>query len=247
MSIDYRRQDDDESGKTVKISCNSCSQSTNHKVLHNHKISATQDLNAHGAMIDWCDNYQILKCDGCETVTFRHQSWFSEDYDYEDNECLPREIFYPKRNTESIQHQDYSNVPPSLDVLYRETVDSFNNGSYILTSAGLRALVEGICAELKIADGPVANNNKIVRKRNLEGKINGLHETSILTQKSAAALHEHRFLGNEALHELSQPSTKELRLAIEIIDHTLKTVFEMPTLHSNLERQRGKRKGAKLD
>ncbi len=98
-----------------------------------------------------------------------------------------------------------------------------------------------MCAELKVEDGPVKNGAVEVRKSNLEGKINGLHERNVLTLTSATALHEHRFLGNEALHELSQPSPDELRLAIEIIEHTFKSVFEMPHMHTDLKERRNKR------
>ena len=62
-----------------------------------------------------------------------------------------------------------------------------------------------------IIDGPKEitkkNGTKVVKRfKNLEGKIAGLYEKGFLTKKSSTILHEHRFLGNEAVHELSQPS-----------------------------------------
>lgn len=46
----------------------------------------------------------------------------------------------------------------------------------MLCAAGLRALVEGICADRKVKRGPVKDqqSGKVNQKTNLEGKINGL-------------------------------------------------------------------------
>ena len=49
-----------------------------------------------------------------------------------------------------------------------------------------------------------------------------------MTASNAEILHQHRFLGNKAVHELEQPSREELRLAIEIIEHTFETVYSIP-------------------
>ena len=139
------------------------------------------------------------------------------------------------------------NVPPILRRIHRETIDAFNGECFTLCAAGLRGLVEGICAVQSVADGPVAipvagGGSQTVRKGNLEGKIAGLCEKGILTKSSAETLHEHRFLGNEAVHELAQPSHEELKLAIEIIEHTLDQLYEIPEKAVTLKEQRARRK-----
>ena len=121
-----------------------------------------------------------------------------------------------------------------------------NNEINTLCAAGLRTIIEGICAVLKINNGPVEitkkdGSVKIVRKKNLQGKISGLTEKGILTTKYSDILHEHRYLGNEAVHELSQPSRQELALAIEIIENILENVFEIPEKAEELKRRRFKR------
>lgn len=74
------------------------------------------------------------------------------------------------------------------------------------------------------ADGQTSSK----REKNLEGQINGLHEKGLLTKIGSETLHAHRFLGNEALHELSRPSARELKLAISIIEQTLEQIYEVP-------------------
>ncbi len=48
-------------------------------------------------------------------------------------------------------------APEILDRLYRETIDAFNNSSFLFCAGGLRALVEGICADRGVTDGPKVN------------------------------------------------------------------------------------------
>ena len=127
--------------------------------------------------------------------------------------------------------------------IYRETIDSFNIDSNVLAAAGLRAIVEGLCASLGVTDGPkeITKNDgttEIKRFTNLEGKIAGLHEKGFLTEKSSDILHEHRYLGNDAVHELSQPSKDELRLAIEIIEHAFESIYQIPQKGEELKIRR---------
>ena len=103
-----------------------------------------------------------------------------------------------------------------------------------------------MCADQKIANGPVESKKadgtiQIKRRKTLEGKISGLGEKGILTKKNAVFLNEHRFLGNEAVHELNQPSTEELALAIEIMEHTLDALYEMPDRADELRRIKARR------
>jgi hypothetical protein len=77
---------------------------------------------------------------------------------------------------------------------------------------------------------------------NLEGRISGLQEKGLLTQTSAQTLHEHRYLGNSAVHELARPSTDELKLAVEIVEHALEQLYELPEKAAELHRAIARRK-----
>jgi hypothetical protein len=126
-------------------------------------------------------------------------------------------------------------------------IDCFNGELYTLCAGGLRAIIEGICNDRKIKDGPVDiklkdGTSKTVRKKTVEGKISGLFEKGILTRQNADILHEHRFLSNEALHELTQPSKDELTLAIQIIEHIFENIYELPNKVDDLRARIAKRK-----
>ena len=51
-------------------------------------------------------------------------------------------------------------------------------------------------------------------------------------------LHEHRFLCNEAIHELKTPSKEDLRLAIEIVENVFETLYGIPKKGMKLKKNR---------
>ena len=231
--------------KVLSIHCLECKRPTRHRVMVSLDKNATAYDKAEGWSVDWSDRYQVLECQGCETITFRHQHWFSEAQDFDDDGTTER--LYPMRNKDAVTSKSFHNVPSNLRRIYNELIDCFNNDSPTLCAAGLRALVEGICAEQGILDGPVevpakGGGTQTVRKENLEGRIAGLQEKSLLTQASAQTLHEHRYLGNSAVHELARPSSDELKLAIEIVEHVLEQLYELPEKAAALQRATARRK-----
>lgn len=231
--------------KIVFIHCIECKRSTRHRVTVSLDKSGSEFDREEGWGVEWSDRYQVIECQGCETVSFRHLSWFSEAQDYDDDGTTER--VYPLRNKDAINVRPYHNVPPNLRRIYTELIDCFNNDSPTLCAAGLRALVEGICAQQGIIDGPVevlakGGGKQTVRRDNLEGRIAGLQEKGLLTQPSAQTLHEHRYLGNSAVHELARPSTDELKLAIEIVEHVLEQLYELPEKAAALHRAIARRK-----
>ncbi len=233
--------------KLISVQCATCNRATKHRVV----VSFDEDGTAYDTdeqwSVDWVDNYQVVQCQGCETISFRHVHWFSEDQDPFTGDDGSTERLYPKRSSNSINPKGFYNVPSNLRRIYGELVDCFNNDSPTLCAAGLRALVEGVCAQQGVVDGPVqipakGGGTQTVRKDNLEGRIAGLQEKGLLTQSSAQTLHEHRYLGNSAVHELARPSEAELKLAIEIVEHTLEQLYELPEKAEELKRAIAKRK-----
>ncbi len=55
-------------------------------------------------------------------------------------------------------------------------------------------------------------------------------------------LHQFRYMGNEALHELATPSQEELKLAIQIVEHILESIFEIPNKALILQKKRSKKR-----
>ena len=232
--------------QVLKLICPDCEIETRHIVLQSVDIKGHEEYDKE-FWISWEAKYQTVQCQGCLSISFRIESSNSEDYDSRTGEPYLSESLYPKRNKNSLQIKELLITPRNLRRIYREIIDSFNNETFTLCAAGLRSIIEGICSEEGIKDGPVevqkkGGGIKTVRKRNLEGKISALLERGALSRTNTDILHEHRFLGNEALHELSQPSQEELRLAIQIVEHTLETIFEIPPKAQELRDRKTRRK-----
>ncbi|NOV23403.1 DUF4145 domain-containing protein [Cupriavidus necator] len=224
-------------GLTLQVLCIDCRRETEHKVA----APSFRESGSHGEAswsVEWQENYQILQCGGCKAVTFRHHHWFSEDADPDD---LGNETLYPARDGRPVRR--FEHVPTTLTKLYAKVVARLNNDSHILCAAGLRALVEGLCVDRGVKDGLVPQaNGSPKRTGNLEGKIYGLHEQGVVTADSADFLHSHRFLGNEAVHELTGAPQEELGLALDIVEHMLEQVYEIPAKAASLKQARATRK-----
>jgi len=228
-------------GDIIQIHCVICKRPTRHLVMQSVDKRGEEFPDEHDRSfsVNWNDTFQIVECQGCESTNFRHEHWFSEN-DGSD------EWLYPRRSSITVDAKDFINVPMNLRTFYREAIDAYNFGAHTLCAAGLRALVEGICADRNVTDGPVTYENDdgrttTRRRDNLQGKILGLHEQGILTESNADVLHEHRFLGNDAVHELSRPPSNELLLAIQILEHTLETLYEIPQTAAELRHRRERR------
>ena len=145
--------DNQTKDKILSVQCLSCKGATKHRVTGSLDKTGTEYDQIEGWSVDWTDRYQIIQCQGCDSVSFRHQSWFSEGQVFGDDGTTER--LYPRRGATTVSARAFHYVPENLRRIYGELIDCFNNESPTLCAAGLRALVEGICAQQAISDGPV--------------------------------------------------------------------------------------------
>lgn len=202
----------------MEIACIKCSGKTAHKILVSVDVRG-EETDGDWSM-QWCDDYQIIECGGCKTKSFRNVSSNSEDcypiseYEFEYNEL---ELLYPSRieGRKTLGSEEYY-LPAKIKSIYKETLTALNNNSPVLSSIGLRALIETICKE-KAAEG-----------NNLYQKIDDLVAKKILTPAGSLILHRIRTLGNDAAHEVKPHSEKQLGLAMDVVEHILKDVYIIP-------------------
>ena len=198
----------------MKLFCNSCRQHTNHKVVQSHtKTYCPEDTPR--MQIDYAKGtWEIIQCAGCELVSFQ-ESWLTSE-DWVPNEGpVPTVYRYPEADKDQVPVKSFRQAPYNINKIYEESIQSFNMGNYILCAAGLRIVIEGICEEAMTTEKP----------KNLEKKIDALHEQGILSKKHVEILHALRFIGNEAVHELTAPPEYDLKAAIEIVEHTLENLY----------------------
>jgi hypothetical protein len=201
-----------------RIFCNKCRNETNHTVLCDH---AYENAEVDGEdLINWEKYvYRFWICAGCESATLE-ECWTTLGYEDRNGKQIYNSEYFPKRTERDIRKKYFRQLPQKLDKIYEETILAFNENLMILCAAGLRTLIEGICED------------KGIKGRNLEERINAL--VTLLPQNIVASLHSFRFMGNEALHELTPPKAADLRLAIEISEDLLNFLYELDYKASQL-------------
>jgi len=118
--------------------------------------------------------------------------------------------------------------------MYKETIDALNANIRTLAGGGLRATVEAICLDNKIEKG------------NLQEKIDELAKRNLLTTAQAELLHEERYLGNAALHELETPTAQDIEDGLLIVEGLINTIYVLPSKAKRLKERREFKKKAGL-
>ena len=211
--------------KEYRLPCAKCLGETRHKVLQSVDISGE----APEFEFYYGENFQIVQCQGCDSVSFRKCHSDSEDCSYDEDTEEPHHIetveLYPRRVAGRHKlRQDYF-LPSAVSRIYSETHSALCNEQPILAGIGIRALVETVCKE-KAAVGS-----------NLEQKIDNLVANGVLTQAGAETLHSMRILGNEAAHEVKPHSEETLNLAMDVVEHLLNDVYILPAATRKLPKR----------
>ncbi|MDM8534305.1 DUF4145 domain-containing protein [Clostridiaceae bacterium HSG29] len=237
MKIIKLEEKDKLAGKVIRSFCVKCNNYTNHKIVSNYRIDDSEKIENGRYEISWYDDYQMILCLGCDTMSFKHDSSFSEDWDPETGGV--NTIIYPKRKQKI--PLELNHLTPEIDRLYREVIDTYNIGAYTLSAIGIRGLIEGICLAKNIKSGnvPVKEKGKNnVKKSNLEGKIYGLLQAGLISAMHVEILNELRWLGNSAVHEIEKPRIEQVDVALKIVESLLELIFGLEKKGQILKRFR---------
>ena len=87
--------------------------------------------------IDWSNTYSLLECCGCEEISVKRTSWFSEDPDYESVE------YYPTRVSRR-QPPWLEDIPEASAELMREIYGALQGDQRRLALMGARTVIDGL-------------------------------------------------------------------------------------------------------
>lgn len=196
-----------EAQETRWIYCNRCKNTTRHASV----ASKDYHYSNEDGPDEW-GTYRLWGCAGCDACSLEDK--YSADYMYDqEGENIYESTFYPKREHMVRPAKYFIQLPKKLATLYKEVITSHNERLNLLCAAGLRALIEGVCADKNIAG------------RNLEEKIDGMDK--LLPKSVVTNLHNFRFIGNRAVHELEPPADFEVTLALNVIKDILNFLYEL--------------------
>jgi Domain of unknown function (DUF4145) len=221
MAAKIQQEINKSQNQKLLVVCRDCKHSTNHLVLASTDLTGSDDL-GEGHVIDWYSCYQILQCQGCDSISFRKASHTSEDYiqvGYEEYELDVFEEIFPNPKEGRLPLKDVDMLPTDVERIYSETLKAINFDQPVLSGIGIRALIETISKERK-ANG-----------RDLMQKIDDLVAQGVLTKDGAEIFHKLRVLGNTAAHEVKPHPRDQLNLALDVVEHLLQGVYILP-LHA---------------
>jgi len=205
---------DETKNMAREVVCNRCDNTTNHLVCSSAKYSWDHDGDIQGI-----DIYEIIRCSGCDSISFRHASSNSEDF-YMDDEGRyiheETEEIYPGRLMGRAMLENKYFLPAKVRSIYDETHAAMCSKLPILAGVGIRALVEAVCTA------------ESTKGRTLEKRIDDLVKREVLTKRNAVVLHKTRLLGNRSAHEIEGASDSELDVAFDIVENLLETVYIIP-------------------
>jgi len=194
----------------IKSYCRSCCNENNHRILFKETINSGND-DYHCAT-----EYLMVRCLGCGLISFREDF---HDYEYSfpnENDEWEHPItttIYPPYLKDHRPLERNWELPDSISKVYKESIDSLKVDCRLLAGVGFRAVIEAICLD------------KNIKGRNLEIQINNLAKEGLITKKECERLHSIRFLGNDSIHEMKVPETKQLKVVINIVEHLLKNIY----------------------
>lgn len=198
---------DAEVGSIVKLPCSQCKGMTKHEVVRSMVVTRDYDF-----MLHW-EHWQIVRCRGCDDISFRHNWQSTEDAAYEEDDgaqvLTDHPSVYPPRLAGRAPLSDEHLLPPKVRIIYSETHAALRSQQTVLAGMGMRAIVEAVCADQEAAGS------------GLQRRIDSLVEQGVLTRDGAKILHRIRTMGNSAAHEVQPHTEEELRTALDVVEHLL--------------------------
>lgn len=206
----------------TESNCRKCSRATRHEVLFQVK---------HASEFSWFNEehtWQVLRCLGCETVGFRHRFDDFDNVTELPNGTSKHAIKYTRYPSTIPGHRELSAlhvVPELIRKIYRQSITAFAGDAKVLAGIGLRGTIEAVCTHLKVSGS------------SLEKRIDALAKAGYISSSDKRRLHAIRFLGNDAAHEVREAPVSDLRVALEIVEHLINSVFILEYKAKNLHVQ----------
>ncbi|WP_375592308.1 DUF4145 domain-containing protein [Chitiniphilus eburneus] len=203
----------------TKSMCRNCCNTTWHEVLFRKQFILNCDDPEDGY-----EYWELLECLGCDSLSFRCETiGVFSDYGRNFETTVVNSQVYPKvLGRHAKIHETYW-LPKVIETIYLQTVGALADSSFILGGIGLRCCVEAVCNDRSIARG------------DLKKRIDLLFKEGLVSKGDKQRLHAIRFMGNDAAHEITQPSPDDLASALTIVEHLLMSVYVLPKRAQNLD------------
>jgi Domain of unknown function (DUF4145) len=211
---------------TVRSHCNGCSGMRNHLVLHRYEETWEAEGSDDSPFpIGGEEIYELLKCAGCNKITFRHTGTCSEDTDSQ-GQLLPTVNYYPpamfRREPDWLDFIDLdtdgegiklARPPDFVRRLLREIYVALHGNCLGLAAMGVRALLETVMIDRVADQGSFVKNLK------------DFEEQGYISQLQKEALVAVLEVGHASIHRSYDPSRSEIKHALDITENLIEGVY----------------------
>ena len=206
-----------------KAYCSECSGERNHDVLFVTKTDWSDDE----CSMSGGDDYEVLKCGGCDRVVLRHTSWSTEDQG-QTVRFYPPPMFRKQPNWSLGFH--LNSRTEFVRQLLNEIYVGIQNGSRMIATMGVRALLEHVMID-SVGDHGGFDKN-----------LTKFKEDGYISERQLATLKEVLEAGHATMHRSYQPSDMDLRACVDIAESVLQTIYVHPGQAAALSKRVPKRK-----
>ena len=207
------------SGGTCTALCNKCCRWTNQHVAHVETTSWSEKLDAaSGYEISGSDEYRMLRCMGCDTISVAHTSYFSEGEE-------PTESRYPPASARRKPSwaTNFFLQPKHLVGVLTQIYIALENESYRLCGIGVRALIEDVMID-KVGD-----------KGSIGLNIEAFIQSGFVAAHAASDFKTRVIeVGNASMHRGHEPTRKDVEALLDIVEALIATIYVHPAQMKSL-------------
>lgn len=192
-----------------KAYCRNCGGQRWHYILAKEDVRWDDEESPVSSLNSW----QILKCAGCDTITFRHVHWFSEEIDDDDAVVIHKDHYPPapartppEWSGSLWRYIDTDNVI-YVWRLMNDIYSAMGLKAYALSAMGIRAIVDWLATET-VDDG----------EKPFKVRLNKMLANSHITQERHDTIYTAFDAGSAAAHRQHLPTEEQVSTMLDIME-----------------------------
>ncbi len=189
--------------------CNTCLGDTRHRLLRRFKSKWDQGDDIVEPYLNGTTTYEMLKCEGCDTVSLRRLSYCEQSGDTEVSYFPPT---VQRQEPKWINHLS-DRKGSNRRRLLRQVYIALNNNCPLLAVMGIRALIENVMIDKVHDQGSFADN------------LTEFENRGYVTHRQRAQLNSVLELGHATIHRSFSPNADAVEFALDFTENLLQSIY----------------------
>jgi hypothetical protein len=207
--------------KIIKSYCRQCGGERNHSIL----VTTSKDYS--DDEVSGNDTWSVLECCGCETVTFEHSHWFSEDYEYNEPGYIEVNVYrdlYPPAPTRKLPEWGI-NILMSVAMdqlwvfhLHADIYKAIGLKSYMLAAMGTRTIIDHVVTwKAGLGDGAF-----------FKKKLEKMFDLELIKKQQLETIYAAFDAGSAVSHRGHTPTEEDVFTLLDIAEEMMQKFFIAP-------------------